>query len=1172
MTDQPLSESKMATTGQSTTGMKRTTVLNNRFSHLVFLFGVLLITLLTSGKAMADPTYNVTLANAGGCGLTVSPGTTDGTVKVFTLSVTDATTNKLPAIDDITVTISGQSPLVANDGTDGFTYSNGTITIGSGVTIDADIEITAAAVEKSTDATLSSLTYTCSALSKENVPIKLIEGQYEYIVDLEAFLANTSAITLTAVAKAQSEGATVAVTGLDPYSGLTGDATVTVTAESRATQNYTITFTSKDKLVSITPPTVSQLGDHYGAAGDVVTYLNNNIQTATVTGEKGSNVSLPITWSFESSDNGGEYNPKAGVTNKFRCTLTNLGDLVNPDNVDDFVTVDVKNVAPSTSTLLTSLTYAVADDEPANVTGDLSRTEDGDVEYNVSLPYGTAADAKVTVALTNDVFATAKVGSDSEATSFEVQLSQGTGTIKLTLTAEDGTTTHTVTINFTITGELVTAVENVPETCTLPKIAADKDAAIALLDAMDMASVTLTANSGAELKLKWSIQSYNAGSAAENTFTWTVVKADGSEIAAAEGVTATGTTTVTNYTLKTDAGISALAYQVEGGQEVTINDIKEIGAGTNNVTVAYGTKKATVLVTPADANASVAKTTAPNLAPVSEIPAPTPVSFEVPINGTTVFNFTITAEDGTTKKYFSITFTEDVEKATEVTVATTYQLPKAVDKEADAIALLNSSMTDFKIVTNGATSTKLDWSYDEGDNKGAAYSNEGGKPHVFTWKVQTGEGVDLAGVSPDVLVTGKTTVTNFMPAETGKKDELEITAEKPVDKIGNGTEETVINNVTVSAASDELTIDNATVSTALTLSESVTEIILNKATIKEVVLAANKTTTLSLQSSENKIEKITNNGTLRLKNAEPEVQALSLAIETKAVTLTNDGAVSEVVNNGKFTDETAKIVAVTGAADLSVTTLPKSQSTTGSEVTLTVAATSDNGDVTYQWQKLANSWEDVAGVTTENLTINKEANGKTQYRCEVKSTKEGAITTLYTPSVTVTFKTESTGGGGDNTPSTPTYTVKLPKVTGATFSKGETTTVNEGDNFSFTITLDKDYDQSKPVVTVGGKAIEANADGSYTIKDIQKDTEIVVSGIVKNTATGVEEIIDNAVRVWSEGSTLHITTPEAADAYIVNAAGSQINKVRVAGDYSTQLRAGFYIVRIGTYTAKVIIR
>ena len=77
---------------------------------------------------------------------------------------------------------------------------------------------------------------------------------------------------------------------------------------------------------------------------------------------------------------------------------------------------------------------------------------------------------------------------------------------------------------------------------------------------------------------------------------------------------------------------------------------------------------------------------------------------------------------------------------------------------------------------------------------------------------------------------------------------------------------------------------------------------------------------------------------------------------------------------------------------------------------------------------------------------------------------------------------------------------------------------------------------------------------------------------MKNTATGVEEIIDNAVRVWSEGSTLHITTPEAADAYIVNAAGSQINKVRVAGDYSTQLRAGFYIVRIGTYTAKVIIR
>ena len=295
-----------------------------------------------------------------------------------------------------------------------------------------------------------------------------------------------------------------------------------------------------------------------------------------------------------------------------------------------------------------------------------------------------------------------------------------------------------------------------------------------------------------------------------------------------------------------------------------------------------------------------------------------------------------------------------------------------------------------------------------------------------------------------------------------------------------------------------------------------------------------------------------------------------MAIETRAA-LANKGAVGTVVNNGVFTDKTATIVTVEGNADLTITTLPKDQSTTGKSITLNVVAETTNGAITYKWQKYTTQWIETNG-TDASLKIDKTQDGSIKYRCEVKSTKNAATTTLYTPAVTVTFRTEGTPSEPSN-PSTPTYTVSLDKVAGATFSKGETTTVDEGDNFSFKITLDKDYDQSKPVVTVDGKAITADADGNYTIKNIQKDIKIIVSGIVKNTATGIEENVADAARAWTVGSTLYIHVPETSDVYIISGTGALQQQLRgVSGDYNMQLRAGFYIVRIGNVSQKVIIR
>ena len=1082
-TDQSSSGSKMTTTGQANhTGSTRTKAAKGLFSHFMFLASLLLITLLTSGKALAQTSYNVTLADAEGCGLTVSPNTTDGNTKEFTLSVQETSTHKLPT-EGVKVSINGAEKTLG-DATNGFTYSNGVITIGSGVTIDGAVEITAAAVEKSTKVDLTSLTYSITALSIANKTIELIEGQYEYTVDLGAYLADGEAITLEAIGDADDFPKITTNEGVQSYAGLTSNATITVTSESGEPQVYTITFTSKDKLTKVSEITVGQLSSRYTEAAAVAAALQNSNPNATITSAKTTVNSLPITWSYSEDDNDSHgYNAAGGETNNFRWELA-LGELVNPAPAVEITgTVEVANVNANTSTDLSTFTYTVPQGEATAVDElDLNKAE-----YNIELSYKTALNAEITVNVASTDYATAKVGQGEPAKAFTVTLEGGTGSLELIITAEDGIQNRTVTINFTV---------------------------------------------GAK-------------------------------------------------PASTDASISKLFYQIEDGEVVDINAPKEANDGTNDVTVPFNTTLVKVSVTPKDKEATVALTEEEAPSSVNDLPTEevvTPTTFDVPITGaTTVFKFTITAEDGVTKKNFSITFTVDDEKITEVTVPATYKLPE-VAADIEAVKLLLAKMEGITIKTNGNTDLKLEWSYDTADNGDdqhteGAFSNAGGATNVFTWTVNS-----ALEVTGEAVKTGKTTVTN-QKVVTGETPTVEISAQNPVDKIGDGgTTTTEIETVTVSAGTSakQLTIDNATVSNTLALNESIGEIILNKATIKDITLATSKETTLTLQSG-NQIEKITNAGTLTLQDAEaaPAVATQSMAIGTRAA-LANNGAVGTVENNGVFTDKTATIVIVDGDADLSITSQPTSKSTTGSEVTLSVGTTSVKGDLSYQWQMYsANSWSNISSNGTEkDLKITKSANGTTQYRCEVKSTNKGEpakTTTLYTQAASVQFYT-STPDEPSN-PSTPTYTVSLDKVAGATFSKGEKTTVDAGDSFSFKITLDKDYDQSKPVVTVDGKAITADADGSYTIKNIQTDIKIVVSGIVKNTATGIEDTVEDAARAWTVGSTLYIHVPETSDVYVVSGTGALLQQLRgVSGDYNMQLRAGFYIVRIGEVSQKVIIR
>lgn len=59
---------------------------------------------------------------------------------------------------------------------------------------------------------------------------------------------------------------------------------------------------------------------------------------------------------------------------------------------------------------------------------------------------------------------------------------------------------------------------------------------------------------------------------------------------------------------------------------------------------------------------------------------------------------------------------------------------------------------------------------------------------------------------------------------------------------------------------------------------------------------------------------------------------------------------------------------------------------------------------------------------------------------------------------------------------------------------------------------------------------------------------------------------------WSEGSTLYIHVPRRADVFVFNSSGNLEKQLDDAlGDYTLQLEAGAYIIRIGINTFKVVI-
>lgn len=320
--------------------------------------------------------------------------------------------------------------------------------------------------------------------------------------------------------------------------------------------------------------------------------------------------------------------------------------------------------------------------------------------------------------------------------------------------------------------------------------------------------------------------------------------------------------------------------------------------------------------------------------------------------------------------------------------------------------------------------------------------------------------------------------------------------------------------------------------------------------------------------------------------------------------------VKEVVNEGILIDETGLITEVKGDTGNTLLSLNGSQGDqveVGEKATLRAKATVPAGaTVRFQWQLWnGTEWKDVEGgsttypkVETRSGSLRASATdtdthedryetgvlteGNTlQYRCLIiTSVNDGSSdpsvsTTLTTyAEVKVTQKSDpgtDTDPDPDPTPSYTYYEVTLPEVTGATMNPAAGKhIVKEGAPFSFTLTLDADYNQSKPEVKADNEVLVADVNGKYTIENVQDNLAITITGITLNTPTANAEV-KQSVKVWSKGDVLYLYSSRPIMAQVAGINGQLWRSFSFSGTVEVSgLPHGSYIVRIGHDIFKII--
>ena len=182
--------------------------------------------------------------------------------------------------------------------------------------------------------------------------------------------------------------------------------------------------------------------------------------------------------------------------------------------------------------------------------------------------------------------------------------------------------------------------------------------------------------------------------------------------------------------------------------------------------------------------------------------------------------------------------------------------------------------------------------------------------------------------------------------------------------------------------------------------------------------------------------------------------------------------------------------------------------------------------------------------------------------------------------VKVTFKKKEVKPDPEPSPEpepTVYYTVTLPAVEGAaTDPVAGAYEVESWGSFRFYLSLDKEYDQSTPIVTTsrGETITPRTSDGAYIIKYVRQPLDILIDGIIKNPDPVANEKIEaNHPKVWKTGNELHIQAVSDEPGYIYTADGKlQTVCHLIAGEVETvRLPDGIYFVRIGKERFKIVL-
>lgn len=155
------------------------------------------------------------------------------------------------------------------------------------------------------------------------------------------------------------------------------------------------------------------------------------------------------------------------------------------------------------------------------------------------------------------------------------------------------------------------------------------------------------------------------------------------------------------------------------------------------------------------------------------------------------------------------------------------------------------------------------------------------------------------------------------------------------------------------------------------------------------------------------------------------------------------------------------------------------------------------------------------------------------------------------------------------------YTVTLPALEGATTDPvAGNYEVESWSSFCFYLTLDKDYDQSVPVVTTSrGETIKPRtSDGAYIVGYVRIPVAISIIGIQKNTDVA-NATIEAGVKVWTEPSALCLETDRTEEVRVITVSGSIVAVFDAKpGMNRRPLTPGLYVVQTGRKVCKVIVK